>query len=112
MNRFFLLLGLWVGIVSLTPSLSAQDKKPPTKVIGIHTSNGWLLDIYTDGSGYLQFGSNAQDGWKFKSGTLDVKQAEKDLKALTPDDKVVRSEKPRILACIGGKARQGSTRSI
>lgn len=55
--------------------------------IFISTPNGWMLYINSDGSGRLQFGAGAEDGWPFKAATIDVKQATKDLRALASDDK-------------------------
>jgi hypothetical protein len=72
--------------ISWSPSvLPAQPKARPARAILIQTPNAWLLEIGTDGSGILQYGSNGDDRWFFKAGTIDLARAEKDLRALTSD---------------------------
>ena len=73
--------------LQLAQPLAAQKKAQATKAIFIHTPSGWMLNINSDGSGLLQYGSSATDGWRFKAGTIDVAQAEKDLRALKSDAK-------------------------
>jgi hypothetical protein len=73
-----------VFLQSAQPSL-ARDKGPPARAIFVHTPSGWMLSIHSDGSGLLQYGSLATDGWRFKAGTIDVAQAEKDLRLLKDD---------------------------
>jgi hypothetical protein len=87
MNRLFATFALAAVMAQLPSPMSAQEKNRPAQAIRVHTPNGWMLYINTDGSGLLQFGSSVQDGWQFKAGTLDVKQAAKDLQALTSDEK-------------------------
>jgi len=65
----------------------AQNKRQVTRAIFIMTPSGWMLEVFTDGGGLLQYGSSAGDGWGFKAGTIDVAKAEKDLRALPSDDK-------------------------
>src|SRR5262245_29175623 len=82
------LIGALALAVVLVPSpRPAPAEELPKPAIYILTGNGWMLDIYSDGSGRLQFGAGAEDWWRFKAGTIDVKQATKDLRALAGDDK-------------------------
>jgi hypothetical protein len=74
----------YVPVGMLGPG-SRRDQGRLTKAIFIHTPNGWMLEINSDGSGLLQFGSSASDGWRFKAGTVDAVRAEKDLRALESD---------------------------
>jgi hypothetical protein len=74
-------------VIGSSPSLPAQPKDRPARSVLIQTPNGWLLFIHSDGSGLLQYGSNGDDGWRFKAGTIDVARAEKDLRALASDAK-------------------------
>jgi hypothetical protein len=88
MTRFWLALALAAGMATAVPShASAQGGKPPARAIHMMTPNAWFLTINSDGSGRLQFGSSAMDGWGFKAGTFDAKKVEKDLQALNSDAK-------------------------
>jgi hypothetical protein len=83
------LIGALAIAVVLAPSpgpAPAEDR--PARSIFIRTGTGWVLDIHSDGSGRLQFGAGAEDGWRFPAGTIDVGRATKDLRAPAGDDEV------------------------
>lgn len=65
----------------------SRDKGRAPQAIFIHAPSGWMLSIHSDGSGLLQYGSLAADGWRFPAGTIDVAQAERDLRTLKNDAK-------------------------
>lgn len=88
MYRLIATLALAAVALQLPRPLPAQDKDGARKAIFIHTPNGWMLTINADGSGLLQYGSLAHDGWRFKAGTIDAAQAEKDLRTLESDAQV------------------------
>ena len=88
MNRLFCTFAIAVVTLQSLQFSFAQDEDPVTRMIFIQTSNGWTLLINSDGSGRLMYG--AVDGWSLKAGTIDVAQAEQDLRLLkndpNPDD--------------------------
>ena len=86
MARLGLALGLAFAMAPLVPSPAAgQEAKPPARLIGVYTPNGWWLDINTDGSGRVGYGSSLSDAWGFKGGTFDADKVTKALKALAND---------------------------
>jgi hypothetical protein len=87
MPRFIGTIAMATVALQLPQLSPAQDKGQPTKGIFIYAPSGWMLTIESDGSGLLQYGSLAFDGWRFKAGTIDAAQAEKDLRALKSDAK-------------------------
>jgi hypothetical protein len=87
MCRFVAMVAVAIAILRPTATSPAQEKRAPTRAIGIHTPNGWILEIHSDGSGLLQCGPSGGDGWPFPAGTLDVARATKDLRALPSDPK-------------------------
>src|SRR5262245_4713963 len=87
MNHLWLSLPLAVVVAATTepPVAPAQGETQPTRAVFVHASNAWFLDINSDGSGRLQFGSSPGDGWSFKAGTFDTKKVIKDLEALASE---------------------------
>jgi len=117
MNRLVGSLALIILIAASSLPALAEDR--PTRSICILTPNGWMLDIFSDGSGKLQFGAGAEDGWPFKAGTIDVKRATEDLRALANDDKgrlgshfIYSFESERRAADRPGKARYTRDRKV
>jgi hypothetical protein len=72
-------------VIAQAGDAAGQAEKRRVREILIHTPNGWMLHIHSDGSGHLQYGSSFGDGWGFKAGTIDAAKAAKDLKALKSD---------------------------
>lgn len=88
MKRFCVGLALAAFMAPANNELPAQPVgRNVREVVLIHTPNGWMLHIHSDGSGHLQYGSGVMDGWRFKPGTIDARKAEKDLRALKSDPK-------------------------
>jgi len=65
----------------------AHGEEKRSRAISVHTPNGWYLNIESDGSGRVGYGSSGPDSWGFKAGTFDVEKVNKDLKALANDEK-------------------------
>jgi len=84
--RFFLGLAVVMAQVLLFQGLAHGEKKR-SRAISIHTPNGWYLNIESDGSGRVGYGSSGPDSWGFKAGTFDIEKVTNDLKALTNDEK-------------------------
>ena len=104
--------GLAIVLIELLLSSAAAqaDKMRAVRAIGVHTPNGWLLDINTDGSGRVTYGSGI--GWPFKPAIFDVEKITKTLQALANDEKgtggshfVFSFEAERKAADIPGPAR-------
>jgi hypothetical protein len=77
-------------VVELGPeggSILRGQEKPSAPAIRVSEPHGWWLNINSDGSGRLGYGSSAMDAWKFAAGTFDVETVTKDLKALPTDEK-------------------------
>jgi hypothetical protein len=85
MSGFSLLFAVTVTLTQTPPA--GEAKQPRTREVRVRTPNGLILSIVSDGSGRLQYGSSALDGWSIKAGTFDASRVMKDLKALTSDPK-------------------------
>ena len=83
--RFFLGLAVVMAQVLLFQGLAHGEKKR-SRAISIHTPNGWYLNIESDGSGRVGYGSSGPDSWGFKAGTFDIEKVNKSLKALTNEE--------------------------
>ena len=53
-------------------SLSKQEKMEQTDLLyfSVHTTGGWKLDIYPDGSGHIQYGRSNQDALFLQASSL------------------------------------------
>src|SRR5262245_23153004 len=83
-RRTAVLTAIACGACASSAPAAAQEREQPRPAIRT-SGGGWMLTVNRDCSGHLQFGAGAFDGWKFKAGTIDVAQAEKDLRALPAD---------------------------
>jgi hypothetical protein len=67
--------------------LKGEGTRIPSRALSIRTPNGWYLNLSTDGSGRVGYGSGGGDSWPFKAGTFEVEKVTKTLEALKSDEK-------------------------
>jgi hypothetical protein len=84
-QRLFLGLAVVLAQLFLFQGFAIAEKRP-SRAISIRTPNAWYLNINSDGSGRVGYGSSGPDSWGFKAGTFDIEKVNKDLKALTNDE--------------------------